>query len=143
LLVNAGRRTRNGHVAVSASIREGLLAFDVADNGPGIPAAALRELLRPFTPADADHATGLEGGRLGLALSRRLCRKMGGELGARSEPGHGTVFTVTVPATPATHAAAVAPAAPASTAVTTHAGQSAANAPAAPATDRVGGAIDA
>jgi signal transduction histidine kinase len=98
LLVNAGRRTRNGDVRLAAHAAHGQLRFEVADTGSGIPPEQLADLFRPFTPEDAAHTTDLGGGSLGLALSRRLCSRMGGEMSARSETGQGSLFTVAIPA---------------------------------------------
>jgi len=101
LLVNAGRRTRDGTVRLSVETAGDALVFAVADTGSGMQPGQLEALFRPFTDADAASTTDLADGHLGLALSRRLCRLMGGDLSARSAPGQGSCFEVRLPARPA------------------------------------------
>jgi signal transduction histidine kinase len=68
----------------------------VADTGAGIPAGALATLFEPYEQGSAPERSGASG--LGLAISRRLARLMGGDLVAESEPGRGSVFTLWLPA---------------------------------------------
>jgi K+-sensing histidine kinase KdpD len=56
------------------------------------------KLFQEFTQADSLTARRYGGTRLGLALSRKLARMMGGDVTATSEPGKGSVFTVRLPA---------------------------------------------
>jgi signal transduction histidine kinase len=56
-----------------------------------------------FTQADATTAQRFGGTGLGLALSRKLARMMGGEVTVTSEPGKGSVFTVRLPSGTDTH----------------------------------------
>ena len=63
----------------------------------------LGKLFQAFTQADASTSKKYGGTGLGLALSRKFCELMGGELTVASEHGKGSKFTVTLPAeTPAT-----------------------------------------
>jgi signal transduction histidine kinase len=58
----------------------------------------LARLFEAFTQADAATTRKYGGTGLGLALSRRLCRMMGGDVVAASEPGRGSTFTIRLPA---------------------------------------------
>ena len=55
------------------------------------------KLFEEFTQADATTAQRFGGTGLGLALSRKLARMMGGDVTVASEPGKGSVFTVRLP----------------------------------------------
>jgi two-component system phosphate regulon sensor histidine kinase PhoR len=68
----------------------------VRDEGPGIPADDLPRLFERFFRASnvADTTTGLG---LGLALSRELARRMGGDLVVETAEGRGSTFTLTLP----------------------------------------------
>jgi signal transduction histidine kinase len=56
------------------------------------------KLFEEFSQADATTAQRFGGAGLGLALSRKLARMMGGDVTVTSEPGKGSVFTVRLPA---------------------------------------------
>jgi signal transduction histidine kinase len=58
----------------------------------------MSRLFQEFSQADASTARRYGGTGLGLALSRRLCRMMGGDVAVASEPGRGSTFTVRLPA---------------------------------------------
>jgi signal transduction histidine kinase len=102
LLSNAAKFTENGRIAVTVR-RERRTAGDwisvaVSDTGIGIDGQALTRLFTNFTQADASTANKYGGTGLGLALSRRLCRLMDGDITAQSELGRGSCFTMRVPA---------------------------------------------
>ncbi len=66
--------------------------IEIADQGPGMDAAAVRQLLRPFRRGTtADHP----GYGLGLSIVRRLAKAQHASINVRSAPGRGTVFAVT------------------------------------------------
>jgi signal transduction histidine kinase len=82
-------------IRADAERREGFLAVDVADNGPGIPEPILGQIFDPFfTTKPKGKGTGL-----GLSLSRGIVRRLGGALSAQSTVGKGTTFTLLLPVT--------------------------------------------
>ena len=101
LLANAVKFTDVGWVRLKGGVssddgRRVELRFEVQDTGPGIDAARMAQLFVPFEQADTS-ATRRQGGTgLGLALTRHLARMMGGEAGASSVPGQGSVFWIRV-----------------------------------------------
>ena len=100
LLSNAIKYTRAGEIVVSAHsqpLAEGRIGLEVAvrDTGIGIAAADLERIFSAFYQTDAGIRQG-EGTGLGLAISREYARLLGGELGAESTPGQGSVFRLRV-----------------------------------------------
>jgi C4-dicarboxylate-specific signal transduction histidine kinase len=88
--LEAGGRT--ARVRVSISVETGVVQFEVADGGPGLPAEVLAD---PFRPR---RSTKPDGAGIGLAISRELARHAGGELSlVRSSP-QGTAFCLRLPA---------------------------------------------
>ena len=71
--------------------------FAVSDTGIGMTADQQAKLFEEFSQADA--ATAQRFGRtgLGLAITRKLARMVGGDVTVTSEPGKGSVFTVRLP----------------------------------------------
>jgi signal transduction histidine kinase/CheY-like chemotaxis protein len=102
LMSNACKFTENGTVRLEVA-REGpaedaWLSFVVRDTGIGLTPEQLGRLFQEFSQADGATTRKYGGTGLGLALSRRLCRLMGGDISVTSEAGHGSVFTVRLPA---------------------------------------------
>jgi signal transduction histidine kinase len=99
LLSNAVKFTDpGGRVEVSCARDEAGVRVRVSDTGIGIPADKLEAVFDPFVQVRSDLARPHEGTGLGLAISRDLARGMGGDLAARSTPGAGSTFTLTLPA---------------------------------------------
>ncbi len=97
---NAVKFTERGTITLRARLLEEtggrfLLRFEVQDTGIGIPAENLARLFEPFEQADASTTRRYGGTGLGLAITRRLAEMMGGEVGAKSKPGHGSTFWFT------------------------------------------------
>jgi len=103
LLSNASKFTTDGRVTLSVRREHNSvgdwLAIAVSDTGIGISPDNLAKLFNNFTQADPDIAGKYGGTGLGLALSQKLCRLMGGEILVQSEPGRGSCFTIRLPAT--------------------------------------------
>ena len=97
LLSNACKFTTSGLIEVRAARRQELLEIAVSDTGIGIPPDVLPRLFTEFEQADASTTRRYGGTGLGLALTRRICRLMGGDVTATSEPGRGSTFTILVP----------------------------------------------
>jgi len=116
LVGNAVKFTQRGGVRVAvARAADKRLRFEVADTGIGIAPERLARLFEPFTH-DIDQAPlPREGTGLGLALSQRCVRLLGGALEVTSTPGQGScfVFELALPETAAGHAFASDPATPA------------------------------
>ena len=103
LLSNACKFTENGSVSLAVrrerSSDRGVdeIVFEVADSGIGLSEEQMARLFKDFSQADASTARKYGGTGLGLALSRRLCRMMGGDIAVSSAPGRGSIFTVRLP----------------------------------------------
>jgi signal transduction histidine kinase len=100
LLSNACKFTKEGEVALRVrKVADGRdwVELAVADTGIGLTAEQQAKLFQDFTQADSLTARRYGGTGLGLALSRKLARMMGGDVTVTSEPGQGSVFTVRLP----------------------------------------------
>jgi len=90
-----------GHIALSAAARNGetamrtpALMLRVTDDGPGIPEDRIPMLFAEFTRLDPEAA---EGAGIGLAISQRIARALGGEISVESRVGDGSTFTLELP----------------------------------------------
>jgi PAS domain S-box-containing protein len=101
LLSNAAKFTQTGVVtlAVQPDSVDGApwVRFEVVDTGIGMSADQIAKLFQPFTQADATTTRNYGGTGLGLALTRRLCQMMGGDITVGSEVGAGSRFTASLP----------------------------------------------
>jgi signal transduction histidine kinase/CheY-like chemotaxis protein len=68
------------------------LQFEIADTGPGIAAAEIDSLFEPFVQAEVGRSS-KQGTGLGLPISQRFVRLMGGDISVHSVVGQGTIFT--------------------------------------------------
>ncbi|MBZ5593232.1 MAG: PAS domain S-box protein [Acidobacteriia bacterium] len=101
LVSNACKFTEEGVITLEVS-RPGQewLEVSVSDTGIGISREQLGKLFHSFTQADASTTRKYGGTGLGLALSRNLCRMMGGDITVDSEVSVGSTFTMRVPVRP-------------------------------------------
>jgi PAS domain S-box-containing protein len=98
LLSNAVKFTdRGGEVELWWEAGDGAAQVHVRDTGRGIPPDKLEAIFEPFVQVDPALTRSAEGTGLGLAISRDLARAMKGDLTARSAPGEGSTFTLTLP----------------------------------------------
>src|SRR5439155_12235828 len=116
LLSNASKFTERGVITLSANRarRNGSdwLIFRVTDTGIGMTPEQMTKLFRAFTQADDSTSRRYGGTGLGLALTKRFCQMMGGDVTVTSEPGKGSIFTIELPARAATQSATIAIAPP-------------------------------
>jgi signal transduction histidine kinase/CheY-like chemotaxis protein len=102
LLSNAAKFTHEDTITVSAR-REGRddgdrIYISVTDSGIGIPEEKIESVFEAFSQADESTTRNYGGTGLGLPISQRFCRMMGGDLTATSEVGVGSTFTIELPA---------------------------------------------
>jgi signal transduction histidine kinase/ActR/RegA family two-component response regulator len=97
LLSNAIKYNRDaGQVAITCTVGPKTVRVAVADTGPGIDPAHHDQLFEPFQRLGAE-GSAVEGTGLGLALSRNLAQRLGGDLGVASTPGNGSTFWIDLP----------------------------------------------
>jgi signal transduction histidine kinase len=82
-------------VRVSIAVRDRRIVYRVEDEGPGVPAGDTERIFDIYVTKPGEESLGLG---LGLPLSRRLARLLGGELHAVARPGKGGCFVLEVPA---------------------------------------------
>ncbi len=97
LLSNALKFTRTGRVDVKVRPSANGVCIIVRDTGIGIPPAAQARIFHPFAQGGAGITRQYGGTGLGLALARRLCEAMQGELELDSREGEGSQFIVDLP----------------------------------------------
>ena len=101
LVGNAVKFTDRGAIEVHVeSVQEVgefvILKVSVIDTGIGIPAPEQGRIFAPFQQADRSITQHYSGTGLGLAISKHLVELIGGEIGLKSEPGKGSVFSFTL-----------------------------------------------
>jgi signal transduction histidine kinase len=95
---NALKFTERGEVRVSAYRgSEETVVFSVADTGIGISAEHVDRVFEEFAQIENPAQRRVKGTGLGLPLSRRLARLLGGDIALESEVGRGSVFSLTLP----------------------------------------------
>jgi signal transduction histidine kinase/CHASE3 domain sensor protein len=97
LLSNAIKFTDQGEVVLSVRETPDDVRITVRDTGIGIPAHAIGQLFQDFHQLEAGDGRRYDGTGVGLALSRRLARALGGDIEVRSREGQGSMFTLVLP----------------------------------------------
>ncbi len=99
LISNAVKFTESGAIIVSYWVSETQLHVRVRDTGIGISPTRLETIFEPFTQGETDTARRYGGTGLGLSISHELAARLGGYIDVESEPGVGSVFSLTLPTT--------------------------------------------
>ncbi|HMA19064.1 MAG TPA: ATP-binding protein, partial [Thermoanaerobaculia bacterium] len=98
LLSNAAKFTEKGTITLEATreadVTGSWVVFRVRDTGIGMTPEQTAKLFQAFTQADGSTMRKYGGTGLGLALSRKFCVMMGGDINVESAPGKGSTFTV-------------------------------------------------
>ena len=97
LVTNAAKFTADGFITVTLRADPETLEVRVQDSGPGIPAEDQGTIFEPFRQIRGTHIRRTGGVGLGLALSLKYARLLGGALEVESEPGVGSTFVLRVP----------------------------------------------
>lgn len=102
LIGNAIKFTADGEVLVTEAFEltpDGpQLVIGIKDSGVGIPEESLKTIFDPFTQAESSTTRRFGGTGLGLTISRKFARAMGGEISASSVFGSGSEFLIKIPA---------------------------------------------
>ena len=73
------------------------VAVEIGDDGPGIPPERLPHIFDSFRQGDGSSTRSVGGMGMGLAYARKLAENMGGHLEAKSAPGEGATFCLSLP----------------------------------------------
>lgn len=110
MVSNAAKFTSDGVITLDVKLETDAqsvkrVVFMVSDTGIGMTAEQMAKLFQPFAQADSATTRKYGGSGLGLVISRRLCRMMGGDVTMTSVPGKGSRFVASVLASPVADAA--------------------------------------
>jgi PAS domain S-box-containing protein len=101
LIGNACKFTRGGRVLVDVQPEDGVdgiwYQIRISDSGVGITREQLAGLFTAFNQGDGTTTRKFGGSGLGLTISRKLCRLMGGDITVESTPGQGSTFIIRIP----------------------------------------------
>ena len=97
LVGNAAKFTRSGRIVLRVSDDPDGLLFAVEDTGTGIPTAKLQVLFKAFSQVSGAHAPRAGGTGLGLYISERYARMLGGRMSVTSREGEGSIFDFVLP----------------------------------------------
>lgn len=95
-LIDNAVKYGGGEITLAASTVDGKICLEIRDRGPGVPAADIERLKRPFTRLEAAR-TNATGTGLGLAIVERIARLHDGQLDLLPNPGGGLITRLTLP----------------------------------------------
>src|SRR5207237_10760302 len=97
LLSNAIKFTDEGEIVLASHVEDGRVVFEVRDTGIGIAPQHQQQVFETFWQVDQSATRRVGGAGLGLSVSRRLARALGGDLSVESAIGKGSRFRFWVP----------------------------------------------
>jgi signal transduction histidine kinase len=97
LLSNGIKFTEKGEVHLGCEVNDGMLEVSIADTGVGIAAENIEYVFEPFWQAEQTATRKTGGTGLGLSVTRKLARLLGGDVTVASKMGAGTTFLLTLP----------------------------------------------
>jgi signal transduction histidine kinase len=97
LLSNGIKFTDKGEVRVGCAVSNGVLEVRIADTGVGIAAENIEDVFEPFWQAEQTATRKTGGTGLGLSVTRKLARLLGGDVTVASRMGAGSTFLLTLP----------------------------------------------
>jgi signal transduction histidine kinase len=97
LLSNGIKFTDSGEVHLGCAVNNGMLEATIADTGVGIAAENIEYVFEPFWQAEQTATRKTGGTGLGLSVTRKLARLLGGDVTVASRVGSGTTFLLTLP----------------------------------------------
>jgi signal transduction histidine kinase len=97
LLSNGIKFTEEGEVRVSCAVTNGIMEVRIADTGCGIAADNIEDVFEPFWQAEQTATRKTGGTGLGLSVTRKLARLLGGDVTVASRVGAGSTFLLTLP----------------------------------------------
>lgn len=97
LIENAIKFTEEGEIRVELTRRDDVLTFAVADTGVGVEPEELKRIFRSFHQTDPTTTRKHSGVGLGLSISQRLAKRLGGDLTMSSIVGKGSEFMLEIP----------------------------------------------
>jgi signal transduction histidine kinase len=100
LLSNGIKFTDEGEVRLTAAIRGDLVELCVSDTGIGIEPSHLEAIFEPFWQVEQGATRKIGGAGLGLSVTRKLARLLGGDVTVKTGVGRGSTFTLTLPLVP-------------------------------------------
>jgi signal transduction histidine kinase len=97
LFSNGIKFTEKGEVRVGCAVENDILEVRIADTGVGIAAENIEDVFEPFWQAEQSATRKTGGTGLGLSVTRKLARLLGGDVTVASRVGAGTTFLLTLP----------------------------------------------
>lgn len=97
ILSNGIKFTEKGEVLLGCAVSDGILEVSIADTGVGIAAENIEYVFEPFWQAEQTATRKTGGTGLGLSVTRKLARLLGGDVTVASRIGTGTTFLLTLP----------------------------------------------